>query len=53
MDAEISALEEKLVQGAGGQGGDDVRVADPAKRSGAGGEGEVGVIHPFIRREVV
>jgi hypothetical protein len=27
------------VHGAGGQGGDDVRVADPAnKRSGAGGE---------------
>ena len=33
----------ETVQGAAGQAGDDVRVVDPAKVSGAGGEGEVGV----------
>jgi hypothetical protein len=33
----------ETVHAAGSQAGHDVRVADPAKTSGAGGEGEVGV----------
>jgi hypothetical protein len=44
MDGEVTALGGKLSKGAAGQAGDDVRVVDPAKRSGAGGEGEAGVM---------